>query len=312
LKDDALPVLCAGCGELLDAEVCRFCGEDHSAAGTPDLMEVDPDVELDRLQPWSQIKHEIIEKYAAAYTRILSQQKWVKRFNYYDAFAGAGVAMTPESEDFIPAGALRALQVEPPFSEYHFIELNERKAEILQHVVRDRPTARVHQGDYRDILPGLLQQCRFENYARGLCLLDPYGLSVDYALLVEIAKMKSVEIFFNFMLVAANRNVLWKNPDLVSANRRDMMTRVWGDEAAWREAAYDKAPDLFGEETLTKVSNDRIIAAYRQRLKDAGFAYVPEPIAMKNSHNAPLYYLFFCSPKAVAAHIVTEIFAKYR
>jgi len=80
----------------------------------------------------------------------------------------------------------------------------------------------MHVGDYRDVLPHLLTRCRFEDFARGLCLLDPYGLSVDYALLTQIAAMKTVEIFFNFMLVSANRNVLWRAAHSgITAPRRD-------------------------------------------------------------------------------------------
>ena len=49
-----------------------------------------------------------------------------------------------------------------------------------------------------------------------------------------------------------------------------------------------------------------------KRLLAAGFDYVAEPIPMRNSTNAPLYYLYFCSPKAVAADIVEDIFSRYR
>jgi len=44
----------------------------------------------------------------------------------------------------------------------------------------------------------------------------------------------------------------------------------------------------------------------------AGFAYVPEPLPMKNKMQAVIYYLFLASPKAVAADIIEDIFAKYR
>jgi len=56
-----------------------------------------------------------------------------------------------------------------------------------------------------------------------------------------------------------------------------------------------------------------IAEAYRKRLKEAaGFKYVPEPIPMRNSKNAVVYYLFFASPNATGARIVAEIFERYR
>jgi hypothetical protein len=47
-------------------------------------------------------------------------------------------------------------------------------------------------------------------------------------------------------------------------------------------------------------------------MKLAGFSVVPEPLPMKNSNNAVVYYLFFASQKPVARKIIDDIFAKYR
>lgn len=305
--------LCMFCGAELDCDdsVCRACGTDNDPSADEGSAIDITDIDLDRLNPWSKIKHAIIEKYLGAYTTILKNQEWVTRYVYIDAFAGAGVAIDAESDELIAAGALRALEVEPRFSEYHFIEQNPRKLELLDRLTHDRPEAHVHRGDYRAILPGLLARCRYEDFARGLCLLDPYGLSVDYALLKEIAHMKSVEIFFNFMLVGANRNVLWNvDPSTISPKRAALMTRVWGHDR-WPDELYERQADLFGEKSV-KVDNARVIAAYRKRLYDAGFKHVPEPIAMKNRVNAPLYYLFFCSQNSVAAGIASDVMARYR
>jgi hypothetical protein len=43
----------------------------------------------------------------------------------------------------------------------------------------------------------------------------------------------------------------------------------------------------------------------------AGFEYVPEPMPMRNKRNSIVYYLYFASPKPVAANIVQGIFKKY-
>jgi three-Cys-motif partner protein len=69
---------------------------------------------------------------------------------------------------------------------------------------------------------------------------------------------------------------------------------------------------LLEKRKMEKTSNETIANAYRHRLKEvAGFKYVPMPIAMKNSQNAIIYYLFFASPKPVAENIVKSIFNKY-
>jgi hypothetical protein len=75
------------------------------------------------------------------------------------------------------------------------------------------------------------------------------------------------------------------------------MNRFCGDES-WRRIAYaeSRQTSFLFEPDIEKQSNDVIAAAYRDRLKKvAGFKYVPEPLPMKNSNKATLYYLFFGS-----------------
>jgi three-Cys-motif partner protein len=107
-----------------------------------------------------------------------------------------------------------------------------------------------------------------------------------------------------------NRNVLRRDASEVDAGQVQRLTRYWGDES-WRQAAYSTAGNLFGFEE--KTSNAVFAEAFRKRLKTvAGFEFVPEPIPMKNSRGATLYYLYFAAQKPAAEKIVKDIFAKYR
>ena len=64
---------------------------------------------------------------------------------------------------------------------------------------------------------------------------------------------------------------------------------------------------------MLKQGNEKIVSAFRDKLIDiAGFQYVPKPLPMRNSTRAVVYYLFFASQKPVTAHIVSDIFNKYR
>lgn len=45
--------------------------------------------------------------------------------------------------------------------------------------------------------------------------------------------------------------------------------------------------------------------------KVGGFQYVPQPIPMRNTTGATVYYLFFASPNKTGTRIVQEIFKKY-
>ena len=267
---------------------------------------------IDQLGDWSQIKHEILDKYAYAYTTIVTRQAAIKRVLYLDAYAGSGFGIDRETGAQLRGSALRALAVMPPFHELHFVEEDDAKASILEQAVTAEVRAKVHRGDGVSTLSiELLPRCKWEDYHRALCLLDPYDLSVPFTLVQDIGRMRSVEIFYNFMIMDANRNVLWRRPDLVPQDRLAKMDLVWGDRS-WQDVLYAVEPDLFGG-TLRKVPNEEVAEAFRKRLRDAaGFKYVPAPIAMKNSVGATIYYVFFATHNETGAKIVDQIFTKYR
>lgn len=204
-----------------------------------------------------------------------------------------------------------ALNVIPPFDELHFIEDDSAKATVLQQATVHDSRVTVHRGDGISITPGLLERVKYSDYRRALCLLDPYELSVPWTLMHHIGQMGSVEVFYNFMIMDANRNVLWREPSRVPNERLVKMDLVWGDRT-WQEACYEQIPTLFGD-AARKLPNEAIAEAFRKRLQSvAGFTYVPPPIAMKNSNNATVYYLYFASPNKTGARIVEDIFNRYR
>jgi len=123
--------------------------------------------------------------------------------------------------------------------------------------------------------------------------------------------MKSIDMFLNFPVADMNRNVLWRHPEGVRKEDIQRMDAFWGD-ASWREIAYSVEQDLFGS-VSRKEDNETIAESFCRRLETkAGFQYVAEPLPMRNSRGATVYYLIFASQKAVASNIVLEIFAKYK
>jgi len=266
---------------------------------------------LDEIGYWSEIKLDIVRKYAAAYSTILSKQEWVRGYYYIDAFAGPGMHISKRTSDFVPGSPLNALNVEPPFTGYHFIDLNCEKVDLLRELTADREDVKVHEGDcngilLQDVFPGVRRQA----CERALCLLDPYGLHLDWEVVYTAGQSRAIEVFLNFQVFDMNRNVLWHDSDRVAPAQIARMNAFWGDES-WREAAYSQENGLFGP-MPERTSNDAIAQAYREKLKtDAGFQYVPDPMPMRNSRGAIVYYLFFASPNKTGAKIVQDIFETY-
>jgi three-Cys-motif partner protein len=237
---------------------------------------------------------------------------------YVDAFAGAGFHKVKGTDGLVWGSPTSVLLVAPPFKEYHFIDLDQGSIEILEAQVRSRT-----QGPYdpssvhfynadcnKVLLSDVFPRVRYEDYARALCLLDPYGLHLDWQVIETAGRMRSVEIFLNFPIMDINRNVLRRDLAKVEPRQADRLTRYWGDES-WKGAGYSSGGNLFGFEE--KTTNDAVVTAFRERLKRvAGFSYVPAPMPMRNSKGAVVYYLFFASQKPAAQKIVADIFSKHR
>jgi three-Cys-motif partner protein len=62
---------------------------------------------------WSEIKLEIIKKYASAYTNILSKKAWCRGYVYIDAFAGAGKHISKTTGNLVHGSPLNALRKLP-------------------------------------------------------------------------------------------------------------------------------------------------------------------------------------------------------
>ncbi len=268
--------------------------------------------------PWTEIKLEILKKYASAYSRILSTRTRPSfQHVYIDGFSGSGVHTAKGTGDLVWGSPTSILLVEPPFSEYHLIDLDRGNIEVLMHMVKSRK-----QGPYKPenvhfynddcnkvLLSDVFPRVRYEDYRRGLCLLDPYGLHLNWEVVRTAGEMKTIELFINFPIMDMNRNVLLRNPKNAKQEQIDRMNTYWGD-ISWELAAYSR-DNLF--KFRQKTSNQHVVDAYVERLKsDAGFAYVPNPMPMKNSRGAIVYYLIFAAHQPVAAEIVEEIFDKYR
>ena len=268
-------------------------------------------MKYDEIHYWTEVKLDIVKEYAQAYSTILSAQRRPLLYHVYiDAFAGAGLHVSKSTGQFVTGSPLNALLIEPPFREYHLIDLDSQKTDRLRQLTEGCTNVNIYEGDCNTVLlKEVFPRVKYEDYRRGLCLLDPYGLHLDWAVVQTASQMKSVEIFLNFPVMDMNRNVLWGDPKAVDPQQAARMTEFWGDES-WRGAAYDTKGNLFGWEV--KLDNRAVAEAYKKRLENvAGFEYVPDPMPMRNSKGAVVYYLFFASQKPVAADIVRQIFDKY-
>ena len=132
--------------------------------------------------PWAAEKLECLRKYLQAYTRILGNQQF-RGYSYIDAFAGPGsLKLRQEAADrgqrllldvaeqaahdagereYISGSPRVALEVEPLFTDYVFVELDKTRIRELEELTREfESRARVHvrRGDCNTYLHALLQR----------------------------------------------------------------------------------------------------------------------------------------------------------
>lgn len=267
---------------------------------------------IDEVGYWTEVKLEIIRQYSAKYTQILDKQKAIKHFAYIDGFAGAGHHVSKQTGKLIEGSPAIALNVNPPFDHCHFIDLNGKKTAMLEKLATGRNDVSIYRGDCNNVLlKEVFPKCCYRDYRRALCVIDPYDLNPVWDVMVAAGQSRSIEVFHNFMIMDANMNILWSKPDAVSSEQSARMNAFWGDDS-WRTIAYKTQPGLF-EDFVEKATNEQVVKAYQKRLHEvAGFKYVVDPVPLRNTNGATVYYLFFASNNETGAKIARSIFNSHR
>ena len=209
---------------------------------------------------------------------------------------------------------LVALGVEPPFDEYHFIDLDGEKVDVLRRQVGNRTDVTFYKADSnRVMLQTVLPRFSYAQRTRALCVLDPYALTLDWEVVRRAGTSLAVEVFINFPIHHMNRNCKQEDVSAVLPGELEVMDRFWGDRS-WRSAMFRPRPQLslFGGQEVDKTENRDLVSAYCDRLKEvAGFGFVADPLPMRNSRNAIVYYLIFAGPNRTGWKIVQDIYRKY-
>ena len=303
-------------------------GEPLRAAGAPVEDENQP---MD-VGPWVQEKLGCLRKYLNAYTTILNKQRFNGYF-YIDAFAGPGTlkirreqtddptqkllaeiashsAEEPGKTEYISGSPQVALELEKPFTDYVFVEVDKGRLRQLEGLKTryESPDLRIHlrEQDCNDYLRYLLDQNRKQwSHWRGVIFLDPFGMQVPWNTIVEIGKTEAIEVFINFPVGMAIQRLL-KRSGQFTARERAKLDQYFGT-CDWYNLLYDEDHDLFGE-TVTKIQNsgDTLVKWYRKRLKEV-FRCVSTAREVCSTGGRPLYYLIFAGPNETGAKIANDV-----
>jgi three-Cys-motif partner protein len=266
---------------------------------------------------WTEDKLSRLQKYLQAYMTIFSRNERARKLNpiYVDAFAGTGYRNTPresleslyffpeltesENQEFLKGSACIALEVQPPFNQYLFIESNPVRVQELANLRNDFPRLANRIGIInQDANTYLIEWCqRMQFLDRAVIFLDPYGMQVEWSLLEAIAKTKKIDLWLLFPLGVAVMRLLTKSAPPSQA-WSDSLTRLFGTDE-WRDVFYHqiKQQTLFGtEEHVSRDADfEKISQFVVNRLKTIFPAVAEKPLPLRNSKNNPLYLLCFAA-----------------
>lgn len=252
---------------------------------------------------WTEEKLNIFTSYLDAYLIALQNQKFKKI--YIDAFAGTGEIETREGGEYLVGSAKRALAADRNFDRYYFIEADSQKAGELQEMINTefpqmRSIVTIFCGDANDTLVKIISSVDWR-YNRGLLFLDPYATQVNWSTLENVARTKSIDVWYLFPFSALER-MLPKNGKY--DKWEDCIDRLLGD-SGWREEFYKKDPqmtlfDLIPEtgqsnsERMVKDANPDHIKAYiLSRLKTIFPCVSKNSKIFRNSRNSPMFLFCF-------------------
>lgn len=289
---------------------------------------------------WTEEKLDRLRKYLEAYSKIMNGNPRARFFQttYLDAFAGSGFRKEPsaaskheesrlfdeelyedgDGEEFRKGSAAIALEVEPGFDRYIFIERNEELRKELESLGGRYPhrsaSIQIEGGEANQFLQSWCGSTSWYKN-RAVVFLDPYGMEVEWATLEKIAGTKAIDLWVLFPLGQAVNRLLTRDlPPGGWARRLDLFFGT----SEWKKRFYRRMPlqvPLFplGDETDSDPAMGRVA-----KLEDIGDYFIErlssifeqvskEKLALRNSRNVPIYLLCFAAGAKRGAETAVKI-----
>ncbi len=261
---------------------------------------------------WTETKLESVRQYLVHYRIALKDKPFRNKpfiTIYIDVFAGTGYRTTssknepesllfPEMDNFLDGSARIALQVEPRFHKFIFIEKDPNRFSELEKLKGEfphlSPDISLVNADANSYLKEL---CKRTSWAsnRAVLFLDPFGMQVTWDTIKAIAETQAIDLWLLFPLGVAVNRILTKT-GRIRPTWRAKLDALFGTPD-WYDAFYRKnsQPGLFGDEEVTeKIGNfDSISEYFVNRLKTVFAGVADTPLPLRNSRNNPIFLLCF-------------------
>ncbi|HEY3908359.1 MAG TPA: three-Cys-motif partner protein TcmP [Stellaceae bacterium] len=270
--------------------------------------------------PWTVKKLEALKAYLSGYAQALKAQPFDRI--YIDAFAGTGdraakrretatLMEIPELDEITKGSACIALDIDPPFYRYIYVEKQQNRSKTLEDLKDEFPDRRIEVLT-NDANEAVRRICRETDWRknRAVLFLDPYGMQVSWETLEAVATTKAIDVWMLYP-TGMGLNRLLTNDGEIPAEWQQTLDRSLG-ATDWRQAFYrvEERNDLFDETTreLVKDAGTGKFEAYLlDRLRRIFVAVAPETLPLVNSKGQVMYLLCFACGNARGASIAVRI-----
>lgn len=262
---------------------------------------------------WTEKKLKCLKKYLCAYTTALKNQPFEKV--YIDAFAGTGYRtrtadptqfndLFPEFsmadvQGFLKGSASIALEIEPKFDLYYFIEKDPNRFAELEEL-------REKYSHLKNVIYLINSEANqfLQEFCKGwvwnrraVLFLDPYGMEVFWDTVEIIAKTEKIDMWYLFPLgVAVNR--LLKKDAQISDKCEYKLNKIFGTKR-WKQSFYNiiQEETLWGLDTRSIKTADfnDIIEFFLERLREIFPGVADNPLILYNTKNNPIYLFCFAA-----------------
>lgn len=261
--------------------------------------------------PWTVIKLEAVKSYLKFYCQALNSQPF--DLIYIDVCAGTGKCQISDSSGTtdIDGSAKIALDINPGFQEFHFIEQDPIKFEELKTLSSNYPNKNInhHNEDANEVISSICSQINWKKN-RAVIFIDPFGLEIKWPLIEEIANTKAIDMWYFFSISGIYRQAA-KKLAAVDQGKDKLVTEVLGTDD-WKNAFYEQTAqgDFFENGTPMERTADvnDIIQYIKENRLGRTFPAVRGPRILPD-RGAPRYALFFATanPNQRAIDLSTKV-----
>lgn len=239
---------------------------------------------------WIEQKYYYLKRYLDIFSKGMKNQ-WSGNLTYVDLFAGPGRCLIKTINKEEDGSPLIALQYD--FKKYVFIEESKELIEVLRIRCKNSPKfSRIEfiEGDCNSIVDKIVPH--IDPVGLNLIFIDPTGIDLHYKTMERIVRGKRADVLINIQFgIDIVRNFL----SYKKKGANSKLGLFLGDNVNW-----------------DKLNSPRdAVKFYKERIKEIGYHTVEfKDITIRNTLNAPMYFLLFASRNSKGLYFWKEITKK--